>query len=119
MLHQLAGGVVRQFSTEQHMRRHLVGGEGGAYPVTHGVGIDRCPVAPHDHGGNLLTEHLVLDADYARVGDVRMLDETVLDLDRIDVLSTADDHVPHPALEEQHAVLEMTVVTGAVPALRV
>src|SRR5689334_10599673 len=56
--------------------------------------------------------------DDGDVGDVGVLRQRLLDLDRIDVLAAADDHVLDPVSEEQVAVLvEIPAVAGAQPAV--
>ena len=72
----------------------------------------------HHERLHLLAELTVVDADDSGVGDVGMLDEPVLDLDRVDVLGAAQDHVAHAALDEQHVVVDPAEVTGAVPTAR-
>jgi hypothetical protein len=48
----------------------------------------------------------------------RVLGERLLDLDRIDVLAAADDHVLDPVGEEQVAlVVDVAAVAGAQPAV--
>ena len=42
---------------------------------------------------------VVGDADHGDVGDIRMREQQVLDLARIDVLAAADDHVLEPAFD--------------------
>jgi hypothetical protein len=59
----------------------------------------------------------VVDADDGGVLDVGVVDEPVLDLDRVDVLATPQDQVPHSALEVEPAVGDAAEVAGAVPAV--
>ena len=57
-------------------------------------------------------------ADDGGVGDAGMLDEAVLDLDAVDVLAAADDHVLGPVGDEQVAVVvEVADVAGVQPAV--
>ena len=61
---------------------------------------------------------VVGDADHRRVGDRRMTEERVLDLGRIDVLAAGHDHVLHPVIDEDVALLvHVGGVAGAHPAV--
>jgi hypothetical protein len=55
----------------------------------------------------------VRDADHRDLVDRGMLGEGLLDLDRIDALAAADDHVFDPVGEEQIAVLVEVAAVAA------
>jgi hypothetical protein len=44
-------------------------------------------------GADLFPEEVVVDTDDLGIGNIRMLHQVLLDLSRVDVLSTADDQV--------------------------
>ncbi len=73
----------------------------------------------HDHGLDLLAQRLVVHADDGHLGHGLVLDEPVLDLDRVDVLAAPDDQVAAPALEEQQPVVDATEVARGVPPVGV
>ena len=70
------------------------------------------------HRGRLLAQRLVRDADQGRVHHGRVVVEDVLDLDAVDVLAAADQHVLGPVDDEEEAFLvDPRQVAGAHPAV--
>ena len=55
-------------------------------------------------------------ADHRAVGHAGMLHQRVLDLGRIDVLATRDDHVLDAVVDVEVAALQVTTVAAAEPA---
>ncbi len=69
------------------------------------------------HGGGLLSKGLVGNSDQGGVHHIRMVVEHVLDLDAVDVLAAADQHVLGPVDDEEKALLvQPRQVAGAQPA---
>ena len=58
-----------------------------------------------DDGADLLAEHVVGDADRRRVGHGRVLEQGGFDLDAVDVLAAADDHVLGPVDDVDEALV--------------
>ena len=56
-----------------------------------------------DEGLGLLAQFGVVGPDHGGVVDVGVLDQAVLDLDRVDVLAAAQDHVAAAALQVEQA----------------
>src|SRR5690606_39849847 len=71
-----------------------------------------------DHRLHLLAEILVRYADHRRVIDLRVGDEQVLDLLRIDIHAAGDDHIGLPVGQIEEAVLvEIADIAERAPAL--
>src|SRR6266568_6900609 len=69
-------------------------------------------------GGDHLTPGLVRDPDDGRLGDAGVVEQGILDLARVDVLTAPDDHVLDPAFDAQVApAVQGGQVPGVVPAL--
>ena len=81
--------------------------------VDRGLGAGR----RHDHGAHLLAHHLVGDAHRCRLADAGCGDERVLDLDRVDVLPAAVDHVLLAVDDvEQSVVVDARQIASVQPA---
>ena len=61
------------------------------------------PFSRHDERSQPLTVLLVVDAEHRGLCHLRMTDEHLLDLDRVDVLTAGDDHLVVTADHEQTA----------------
>src|SRR5581483_6487482 len=71
-----------------------------------------------DDRTDLLAEHRMGDADHRRFGDGRVLEEHALDLDAVDVLAAADEHVLGPVDDVDEAlVVEAGDVAAVQPAV--
>ncbi len=71
-----------------------------------------------DRGDHFLAEVGVLDPDTGDLGDRRVLVEGLLDLPRVDVVATADDHLLLAVDDEEVAVLiDPRHVAGEQPAV--
>src|SRR3954470_14046828 len=73
----------------------------------------------NDDGADLLAELLVRYADHRRLGHPRMSLETVLDLDRVDVLAAAQDEVGAPGGQVEKPVPELPKVAAVQPSAAV
>ncbi len=92
--------------------RHLEPGEAIPHKGPHVLGIDRRVVVSLDHGGKRLAELLVGDAEDRNVAHPGHRDQARLDLDRVDVRTTRDHHVPLAVAQVQETVfVEVTDVT--------
>ena len=98
------------------MRRHPVATE-----LVQLVSRDRRRFAPQlDDGEDLLAPSFIGDSDHRGLGYRGMREEQLLDLARIDVQATADDHVLQPAGHPQVATLvHRADVTHVQPAISV
>ena len=119
LLEQLAGRVVGEGGHELDVGRDLVMGQRERAPVAHLGRAELGAGGTHDERLRLLTELRVVDPDHGRVVDLGVLEQPVLDLDRVDVLAAAQDQVPSLALQVKHPVGDTAVVAGGVPALLV
>src|SRR3954465_14735934 len=89
-LQDLAVGVARQrLGEEGDAHRSLEGGEAGADPVLQFLLARRPAGRGLNDRRRLLAERAVGKADQSRVADRGMVEQDVLDLDRIDVLTAA------------------------------
>ena len=80
--------------------------------------LPRWPPLQCHNGLDRLAPFLVGHADDGDLHDRGMLGEYPLDLDRVDVLATRDDHVLEPVLDEDvAAVVDAADVAGAEPAV--
>src|SRR5256885_1661357 len=96
-LEDLAGRVPRErIGPEPHADRDFEPGQPLGYERTELVFASVCPGLELHNGPDLLAEYLVGDADDGGVGDRGMLVQRRLDLDAVDVLAAADDHVLGP-----------------------
>ena len=95
-----------------------MGSEGRADERSEFIRGDIGVVEGHDVGLDLLAELAVIDPEYDDLADGRVFVEPVLDLDRIDVLATADDEIGAAACKEEQSVLDAAEVAGSEPAAR-
>ena len=79
---------------------------------------DNGVVEGHDVGLDLLAELAVIDPEHDDLADGRVFVESVLDLDRIDVLATSDDEISAAARKEEQPVLDAAEVAGSEPSAR-
>ena len=73
--------------------------------------------AQHDERLDRLAPLLVGHADDRGLGDGRVLEEAVLDLDRADVLAAGDDHVLLAVGDHDVRAVEVAAVAGVEPAV--
>src|ERR687895_511030 len=103
LLVDLSGRGLGELGNDLPARRNLERRQ--ALPA---VGLDvgdRAAGRQREHSVHLLAADLVGPADHRGLLDTRMLQEHILDLARIDVLSAADDHVLLAVDEEEEPVL--------------
>ena len=82
VLEHLAARVVRQLVAELDRARHLEPGQRRRHPLLH-VGLgERARCVRHHERRDLLAELRVVDADDRDLGDLGVLEQPVLDLDR-------------------------------------
>src|SRR5580692_8126874 len=104
-LEHLAARVTGEVVLDLEERGDLVGGQVPARVLAHRCLVE-ARVFLEDHvRANDLAPVLVRDADDSDSSDAGVGREHVLDLDRIDVLAAADDHVRFAAAEIEEAVL--------------
>ena len=94
VVHQFAGGRVRQLAHQRVRARPLVGGQHGRLDAVlldllHGQAVVRGDDISRDD----LAAQLVRNADNGALRDLGVLVEDGLDLGRVDVLACRDDHV--------------------------
>src|ERR1700681_2230640 len=104
VLEHLPGGVVGQGVDELHVLGDLEAGERLAREAAYRVGVERGAGVQHDERLHLMAEQLMGHADHRDLGDLGVLQESVLDLGGIDVLAAPDDEVAAPAFEVHEAV---------------
>ncbi len=95
---------------------HLVRGERERAERAHLVVGERAAGRDHDDRLHHLAVGGVVDAVDRGFEHLVVLVESVLDLERVDVLAAADDEVALARRDEEDAVLEATEVAGADPA---
>src|SRR5260370_17208521 len=117
---ELAGGVTGQRRHELPLGRHLEACQRGARESPQFLAGRRVSRGGWDHERfDHLTQQAVGYPDYRCVGYLRMLEQAVLDLHRIDILPAPDDHVAASADQVQVAVaVDPAQVTSAEPAVR-
>src|SRR5687768_1920802 len=97
-LPDLAGDGHRELVDQQDISRDLVMGKFAARELADLLRIQVSGSVPElDPGAQLLAVLLIRYADHLDVLDVGMGVQELLDLARVDVLPTADDHVLDPA----------------------
>ncbi len=117
-LGDLADGVLRQGVEDDHVAGHLEPGERRRAQLDQLLRRHRSGVAKRDERHRFLAEDGVRASDDCGFQDRRMGVEDVLDLLRVDVLTTADDHVLDPVDEDEVAVgVEVADVAGVQPAI--
>src|SRR5512133_2944917 len=117
-LEDLARGRARQVADEVDRARQLVAGEALAREGGQLVGTRHRARPQDDERLHRLTPPLVGYADDRNLVNRGMLGERLLDLDREDILSAADDHVLDPIRQEEVSrVVEVAAVAGAQPAV--
>ena len=100
----VAGGNVVGGQSLTHVTRELVGG-------------DVHTRSEHDDRPHLLAQDRMGNADDGAVGHRRVLVERGLDLDAVDVLSSADDHVLRPVDDvDEPLLIDAGHVAGVEPA---
>src|SRR5262249_8369439 len=113
---ELADGRFRYRLDEDVAPRPLeIGEPRGAAELIELLGLDHA--AALDEGGNDLAPALVRDPDHGHLGDRGMQRQAALDLDRRDILPTADDHVVDAAADEEIAIsIEISGIASEIPA---
>src|SRR5271156_3761690 len=112
-LQHLAAGVPRQCRKVVHLTGHLVVGEPLTGKALELGGRYGCPRSQNDIGGDVLTQHLVRNANHRGLYHVRVGLQDRLDVVRVDVHATADDHLLLASDDVQVAVgVEMADVAG-------
>src|ERR1700686_4958837 len=82
--------------------------------------LDPVPGPQRNDGTDGLSPFLVGCADHSRLSDYRMFVKDVLDLGRVDVLASTDDHVLQTVADSQESIrIHPTEVTGMKPAFRI
>ena len=114
-----ARGGLRNLADEDDAPRALEVGQVGAVEA---VAVERlggeAGGAGHDEGHHALAPPVVGLADHRDVPHLGMPRQDLLDLDRMDVLAAADDHVVDAARDEEIAVpVDIAHVAGEVPAV--
>src|SRR6266850_418787 len=92
-LGELAGGGVRQLLHEDHVIGHPPLGDLALVELQELVARHLLPRLLHRHDDRPLVPFRMLDADYRGLGDRRMRDGDVLEVDRADPLAARLDHV--------------------------
>src|SRR5262249_54386157 len=113
---ELADGRFRYRLDEDVAPRPLeIGEPRGAAELIELLGLDHATTL--DEGGNDLAPAFVRNPDHGHLGDCGMQRQAAFDLDRRDILPTADDHVVDAAADEEIAVtVEISSVAGEIPA---
>src|ERR1700739_3103183 len=115
-LPDLSGGRHRERSFEQNRFGNFVAGEMGPAMLLQ-LAFRDCHARPRDDQcGYLFTPSGVRGADHSDLRDRNMLEQRRLDLSRVDVLATADDHILGAIDDDIVAgVVATAEVSGAVP----
>jgi hypothetical protein len=108
-----SGPAAWQRVADLPVRRHLVVRELLADEPGERLLVELRTRTQHDNRLHLLAEILVRHADHGGVHDVGVLDDAVLDLDRVDVLRAAQDHVALARCEVEASVDDAADVAGA------
>ena len=101
---ELAQCGVGQFIAKLDYGRHLMASETRLQPFKQRRFVDRYPALHCDDGFQPLPEFAVGDADNTTRVDIRMLSENILQLDRVNVLPSGDDHVIDSTTQKQITV---------------
>src|SRR5262249_9314030 len=116
----LSGHRHREFVDEFDVARHLIVRDLIAAEGANFLFARAHAGAQLDPGANLLAIAIVGDADHLHVLDLRMAIEEFLNLARIDVFATADDHVLDAADDVAIALrIDGSEVAGVHPARRI
>src|SRR5581483_12166692 len=120
VLEQLPGTGLRQrLLLELDRARNLVARDPLTAVLDQLVGGGFPPLLERDHRMDRLPPAGVWDPEHGRLEHRLVLGERRLDLDRVHVLATGDDHVLEPVDEVQVAVrVGVGRVTGAIPTTR-
>src|SRR6516225_5327415 len=113
---ELADGRLRDRRDEDVAPRPFeIGEPRGAAELIELLGLDHA--ATLDEGGNNLAPALVRDPDHGHLGDCGMQRQAAFNLDRRDILPTADDHVVDAAGDEEIAIaVDIAGIAGKIPA---
>src|SRR3954453_20566757 len=117
-LENLAGRIARQrFVAQRDVLRHLEVRHALARMGEDGLDVEALAVVGHDHDPDLLAHHVVGDADRDNLADAGRAGQRALDLDRVDVLAAAVDHVLLAIDDvEQPVLVDPAEVAGVQPA---